>query len=160
MTTVTDSIRIMAPLEQVYDYCWNAEMWPRITPHVRQIDLLDAENDSQRIRMVVENEGKLYTVESIRHTVPGASITYQQTTPPPFLSEHSGEWRFSFAGAETRVELTHRFETRKEVARQVLGLAEGADVDDYVGERLKQNGLLTLSAVKRTLEQKQQASPE
>ena len=39
--------------------------------------------------------------------------------------------------------------------RQVLGLAEGADVDSYIGHRLKQNGLLTLSAVKKTLEQNQ-----
>jgi len=153
MTSVTDSIRIMAPLDQVYDYCWNAEMWPKITSHVRQVDLLHAGKDSQRIRMVVENEGKVYTVESIRHTVPGSSITYQQTTPPVFLTEHSGEWRFSSASGETCVELTHRFESKKEVARQVLGLAEGADVDSYIGHRLKQNGLLTLSAVKKTLEQ-------
>jgi len=153
MTSVTDNIRIRAPLDQVYDCCWNAAIWPQITPHVRKIDLLNAGNHTQHIRMVVENEGKLYTVESIRHTVPGASITYQQTTPPIFLSEHSGEWRFSSSGEETSVQLTHIFETKKEVARQVLNLAEDADVDAYVGQRLKQNGLLTLSAVKRVLEQ-------
>jgi uncharacterized membrane protein len=160
MTTVTDSICITAPLEEVYQYCWDAETWPRITQHVRQIDLLGTEDNGQRIRMVVENEGKLYTVESIRRTVPGTSITYQQTSPPPFLAEHSGEWRFSFAGKETRVELTHRFVAKREVALQILSLAEDTDVDAYVGDRLKRNGLLTLSAVKQTLEQKQQSRAE
>jgi hypothetical protein len=52
--------------------------------------------------------------------------------------------------------LTHRFKAKEEVARRILGLAENADVDAYVGQRLKQNGLLTLNAVKRTLEQTDQ----
>ncbi|HEV2964421.1 MAG TPA: SRPBCC family protein [Candidatus Angelobacter sp.] len=156
MKSVTDTIRIAAPLDKVYDCCWNAEIWPRITSHVRQIDLLDTGKDRQRIRMVVENDGKLYTVESIRSAIPGSLITYQQTKLPEFLSEHSGEWHFSFAGAETSVQLTHRFKAKEEVARRILGLAENADVDAYVGQRLKQNGLLTLNAVKRTLEQTDQ----
>jgi uncharacterized membrane protein len=152
MITVTDSLTIGAPVKRVYEYCWNAELWPSITPHVRQVEFLESTAERQLMRMVVESGGKLYTTESERNTVPGEYITYRQRTPPVFLHEHSGEWRFTSAQGKTRVELTHRFEADHAAARQALGLAESDDVDSAIAERLKRNGLLTLSAVKEAAE--------
>lgn len=158
MTTVTDCVSISAPIYRVYEYCWRAELWPKITPHVRKVELLEASADHQRMRMVVESHAKLYTVESERHTVPGESITYRQMRPPVFLSEHSGEWRFSSSDGQTRVELTHRFQANRELARQVLGLSETGNVDTLIGERLKTNGRLTLLAVKQVVEREHQST--
>jgi uncharacterized membrane protein len=152
MTTVTDMMLIGAPVERVYACCWNAELWPKITPHVREIEIVNAQQDQQQMRMVVESEGKLYRVESTRTTVPGQHIAYRQNTPPAFLAEHCGEWRFYSVAGHTRIELTHRF-VAKDTARQLLGLDPNVDVDGYIAVRLKKNGLLTLSAIKQMLEQ-------
>lgn len=152
MTTVTDMMLISAPVDRVYECCWNAELWPKITPHVREIEMIDAQAHQQHMRMVVESEGKLYRVESTRTTVPGQHITYRQNTPPAFLSEHCGEWRFYSDANQTRIELTHQF-VAKDTARQTLGLDQSVDINDYIASRLKKNGLLTLSAIKRMLEQ-------
>jgi uncharacterized membrane protein len=155
MTTVTDKMFISAPVDRVYECCWNAELWPKITPHVREIEIVDAQADQQHMRMVVESEGKLYRLESTRTTVPGQRIFYRQNTPPDFLAEHCGEWRFYSAAGHTRIELTHQF-VAKDTARQLLGLDPNVDVDAYIAIRLKKNGLLTLSAIKQMLEQEKQ----
>jgi uncharacterized membrane protein len=152
MTTVTDMMLISAPIERVYECCWNAELWPKITPHVREIEIVDTQADQQQMRMVVESEGKLYRVESTRTTIPGRRITYRQNTPPAFLAEHCGEWCFYSAAGHTRIELTHQF-IAKDTARQLLGLDANVDVDAYIAARLKNNGLLTLTAIKQMLEQ-------
>lgn len=151
MSRVTDKIFIKAPIDRVYEYCWNATLWPKITPHVREIEIFDQSAEGHRMRMTVENEGKLYKVESTRTTVPCRRISYKQTTPPAFLSDHSGEWEFSAVDQETCVQLTHHF-VAKDTAAAMLGVPDSVDLESYIGERLTRNGLLTLSAIKAALE--------
>lgn len=152
MTTVTDSLFIAAPVEQVYEYCWNATWWPRITPHVRDIELVESSDTRQRMKMAVESDGKMYHTESVRESSPQQWIAYRQLTPPVFLEEHTGEWRFADVDGGTRVDLVHRFTARPELARQALGLGAHDDVEAGIGARLKRNGLMTLSAVKSVAE--------
>ncbi len=154
MTSVTDTVTIAAPLEQVYTYCWNAEIWPSITSHVRSVEMVVATATEQYFCMVVESEGKSYSVESKRTTKPNEWIRYAQEKPPLFLAEHSGEWRFQSIDQKTHVELIHRF-VAEENAREVLGLAADVNVDTFIGERLKANGVRTLCAIKNLLEAEQ-----
>jgi ribosome-associated toxin RatA of RatAB toxin-antitoxin module len=152
MISVTDSIVIHGPLQTVFAHCWNAEQWPEITPHVKSVRLLEQTPVFQRMAMTVESDGKLFNTESTRQCAPPQKIEYQQLTPPPFLSHHSGEWRFHGENDGTRVELTHRFVADEELARRILSLGPEQNVGAYIGERLKRNGLLTLRAIKQLVE--------
>ena len=154
MTSVTDTLTIAAPLEQVYAYCWNAEIWPTITSHVRNLRMVVATATEQHFSMVVESEGRLYPVESRRTSKPNEWIRYAQEKPPIFLSEHSGEWRFQSVDQKTLVELTHRFVAKKN-ARELLSLAADVNVETFIGDRLKANGVRTLCAIKNLLEAEQ-----
>lgn len=153
MNTVTDTMSIAAPLDLVYEYCWHAEHWPKITPHVRIVKISEQSDVRQRIEMSVESDGVLHSVESTRTAVPRHLITYKQDKPPAFLAEHSGEWSFRSDNDTTVVTLIHRFEAREDVARRVLGCSESDNVVDQIGARLLRNGRLTLTAVKELLEQ-------
>jgi ribosome-associated toxin RatA of RatAB toxin-antitoxin module len=152
MVSVTDSILIHGRLQTVFAHCWNAERWPEITPHVKSVRLLEQTAGFQHMTMTVESDGRLFNTESTRQANPPHKIEYQQLTPPPFLSHHSGEWRFLAEDGGTRVELTHRFVADDELARRILSLSREQNVCAYIGDRLKRNGLLTLRAVKQLVE--------
>ncbi len=156
MISVTDSILIAGSLESVYGYCWDAKQWPAITPHVKEVRILEEDNSFQRMVMAVESDGRLFHTESFRRTAPLQWIEYEQLTPPAFLLSHSGEWRFVPEAGGTRVVLTHRFTADHDRARQILGLGAAADVDAYIGQRLKQNGLTTLASIRDLVEGKEQ----
>ena len=158
MISVTDSIFMEGPLESVYGYCWDARQWPTITPHVKEVRILEESDAFQRMAMTVESDGRLFHTESIRRTVPLQWIEYDQLTPPSFLLSHVGEWRFFSEEGGTRVVLTHRFSADHGLARQILGLGAAEDVDAYIGQRLKRNGLTTLASVKELVEGKEQFS--
>jgi len=160
MISVTDSIFVDGPLDSVYDYCWDSRQWPSITPHVKEVRILEEGleegcnegNAYQRMAMTVESDGRLFHTESIRRTAPLHWIEYDQLKPPSFLLSHSGRWRFIPEQGGTRVVLVHRFSADHPLARNLLGLSASEDVDAYIGQRLKRNGLTTLVSVKKLVE--------
>jgi uncharacterized membrane protein len=151
MLTVSDSITIDAPLELVFRTHWNPELWPRITPHVKRIEMLESGLRSQRFRMEVESNGRRYETESVRTAEPHSRIAYVQTRTPALFARHCGEWLFSVEGDQTRVALVHEV-VLSERAPDILGSRPGPETESAVADALRRNGNMTMSALKRWIE--------
>lgn len=153
MLTVTDTIMINADLSQVFDYFWNPQYWPRLTDHVKGIEMLDANATQQRFKMLVVSNGKQFLMETERQCVLNSSISYRQTQPPPFLQKHTGRWEFVAGSDGVSVTLTHDVVIDEEKALKLLPVSNLDEAKRMIGENLKRNGSLTMNAVKRYLEQ-------
>lgn len=153
MLTVTDTIRINGSLTHVYDCFWNPEYWPRLTDHVKQIEMLKWEGMHQRFKMLVESNGQQILMETEREGVLNVSIIYRQTQPPPFLQEHTGRWDFTAGSNGVSVTLTHSVTIDKVKALELLPVSTLVEAERLIGENLKRNGGLTMNAVKRYVEQ-------
>lgn len=152
MVRVEDEIFIRAPRDLAFECFWDATLWPRITPHVKKIEMLENGAGRQRFRMTVESQGRLHTVESVRTAEGQRRITYDQTTPPVFLKRHSGEWLFDEVDDGVRIRLIHRAELDPEKL-EALDAATIADGEEAVARNLGANGMRTMQAVKAHLEQ-------
>lgn len=152
MLTVTDRHTIRAGLSDVFRCVWDAELWPKITPHVKRIELLEASDRSQKMRMTVLANGAEHTVESLREADPDRRVRYTQTRPPAFLKEHNGEWHFSLVPEGVRVDLVHRAVVDYEKALSALNVGSAAEADQLISSTLKANGARTLVAIKAYLE--------
>lgn len=150
--SVSDEHDIAADIASVYDSIWNAQLWPRITSHVKKIEMLESSERHQRMLMTVEANGRLHTVESVREAVPGELVTYRQTRPPVFLSEHTGEWRFSATPGGVHLALVHRAVVDDEQAVASLDVATVDEAVELIARTLKANGARTVLAVKEHLE--------
>src|SRR5262245_9809634 len=134
MLTITDEIFVKADLQRVFDCIWDATCWPRLTTHVKQIEMLEDGDRRQRFLMTVESNGKDHTVESVRETEPGRWIRYRQLRPPIFLKEHSGEWQFVPSASGVRVDLTHWAEIDYEKALPAFAASSPDEVDKVVSQ--------------------------
>jgi uncharacterized protein YndB with AHSA1/START domain len=152
MMTVTDTEIIRGKLDEVYSCFWNPTLWPRITPHVKKVEIIAWQGAHQQFRMCVEANGKQHWTESERDAVNGQRITYRQTKPPPFFLEHTGEWRFAQVGDGVRVTLIHRVCIDEERAQEMLSVGSHAEAKKLIRQTLKRNGSLTITAIKRMVE--------
>jgi ribosome-associated toxin RatA of RatAB toxin-antitoxin module len=152
--TVTDRHTIRAGLSAVFDCVWNADLWPKITPHVKRIEFLEASDRAQKMRMTVLSNGTEHTVESLREADPGRLVTYRQTKPPAFLTAHDGEWHFSVVPEGVQVDLVHRAVVDYDKALPALNVASADEADALIGTTLKNNGARTLIAIKDYLERR------
>lgn len=152
MLTVRDQHTIRADLASVFECVWNAELWPRITTHVKRIEMLEAGERSQRFLMTVLANGTEHTVESVREALPDQRVVYRQTRPPAFLEKHDGEWSFHSVPEGVRVELVHRAAVDYEKALSALHVESPAEADRLISGTLKANGSRTLLAIKAYLE--------
>ena len=153
MITITDEVLVRADLLVVFDCIWDATCWPRLTTHVKRIEMLESEKCQQRFLMTIESNGKEHTVESFREAEPGRCIRYRQIRPPIFLKEHTGEWQFVPVADGVRVDLTHCAIIDYEKALPAFAASSPAEAEEVVSNALKVNGSKTLLAIKRHLEQ-------
>jgi ribosome-associated toxin RatA of RatAB toxin-antitoxin module len=151
---ITDEVFIESEAPRVFACCWDVELWPRITPHVKRIQMLQQKGCHQEFIMTVEVNGREHTVHSEREAVPEQRITYRQTRPPVFLKEHRGEWRLTREEGGIRVELTHQAILDEERAMQVLGARTPEEAREQVASSLKASGARTLGAIKHHLERR------
>lgn len=152
MVHVADDVVIRAELNEVFGYCWKAKLWPKLTEHVKRIEMLDEQEGLQRFRMTVDNNGKLYTVETVRRATGREQIDYQQTTPPAFLRRHTGRWCFRREGNAVHVSLTHEAEVDESRALALLPVKNLDEAEHFVAESLSKNGRRTMLAIKAHLE--------
>jgi len=152
MLVVTDSTIINGKLSRVFDCFWDPTLWPQITPHVKQIEMIEWEDTHQRFKMSVEANGKRHDMETERIAVINERITYRQSQPPPFFDEHIGEWLFEELDEGVRVTLIHKARINEPKAREILEVGSLAEAEVLISETLKRNGRLTMSAVKATIE--------
>ena len=157
MLTVTDRHTIRAGLSAVFQCVWNAELWPKITPHVKRIEFLEATERAQKMRMTVLSNGTEHTVESLREADPDRRVTYSQTRPPAFLKAHDGEWHFRVVPEGVCVDLIHRAEVDYDKALPALNVSTAAEADRLISSTLRTNGARTLLAIKDYLERQTDA---
>ena len=151
MVQVEDEIVIRGPIDTVFACFWNAELWPKVTTHVKQIEMIEQSPDSQRFRMTVESKGRDYTVETQRWSVRNRRITYWQPRPPEFLRRHTGEWKFFVNADGVRIRLVHEAEI-DETKLGLIGADRLDEAEAIVGNSLKANGMATMSSIKQHIE--------
>lgn len=154
MLTVTDRHTIRAALSDVFRCVWNAELWPKITSHVKRVEMVESNDSAQKMLMTVLSNGAEHTVESVREADPGRYVRYSQTKPPAFLKEHSGEWNFSIVAEGVCVDLVHRAVVDYDKALSALNVKTNAEADRLISSTLKSNGARTLIAIKDYLERR------
>jgi len=152
MTTVTDELMIQADPAQVFVCIWDPRLWPRITPHVKKVEILEDGERSQRFAMTVEADGRDHDVESVREAEPGRWVRYRQTRPPAFLRAHHGQWTLEPVTGGVRIHLVHEADIDYERAFSALGMSSREEAEDFVARTLKANGSRTLEAIKLYLE--------
>jgi len=152
MMTVTDTTIIRGRLDEVFECFWDPTLWPRITPHVKQVEIIAWQGAHQQFKMCVEANGKPHWMESEREAVDGRRITYRQTRPPVFFLEHTGEWGFAEVDDGVQVTLIHRVSIDEAKAQEVLNVGSRAEAETLIQQTLKRNGRLTMTAIKRKIE--------
>lgn len=149
---VSDTESIRGSQEEVFECFWRPELWPKITPHVKRIEMISETASRQRFVMEVQAEGRNYVMETERVAVAPKSITYQQSKPPVFLRAHAGEWSFEQRGPVTQVSLVHKVDVDDEKAVAVLGVQSAEQAHEKIRTNLLRNGRTTIEAVKKAVE--------
>src|SRR5687768_16611499 len=140
MLLVEDSIQINASMEDVFEHCWNAEAWPKITDHVKRIGMIEKRPDYQRFMMTVAGSGIDHVVESTRYAERYSRIRYIQLKPPIALRDHQGEWLFAQLATGVAIRLIHRAVLDEAVAPRVLGVDSLEHARATVATMFRSNG--------------------
>ncbi|WP_327723631.1 aromatase/cyclase [Streptomyces europaeiscabiei] len=91
-----DSVRIDSSAKDVYDFLNEAQLWTDRLPHVARVRLTESVPGLQVLNMdTLTKSGESHTTESIRVCMPHLRIAYKQTTLPPLMLLHTGQWRLS-----------------------------------------------------------------
>ncbi|MEV7289260.1 aromatase/cyclase [Streptomyces sp. NPDC093252] len=91
----TDTETVHGPLPEVYAFLHDADQWPARLDHVAALDLREDSEGLQVLRMDTKApDGSVHTTVSGRVCERDRRIVYKQTTLPPALQAHNGEWLF------------------------------------------------------------------
>ncbi|MBW1595762.1 aromatase/cyclase [Streptomyces sp. JJ38] len=90
-----ESVRIDAPVSDVYDFVAEARHWRDRLPHIVDVDVREADFGLQRLRLeTLTGDGSSQTTESLRVRFPHRLVAFKQTTLPALLRLHTGRWEF------------------------------------------------------------------
>ncbi|MEV4007104.1 aromatase/cyclase [Actinomadura sp. NPDC049753] len=151
----SDAELVRGPLEAAYDFVNECDRWPERLPHVLSVALTEDEPGLQFMEMDTRSpDGSAHTTASGRVCVPGERIVYKQTTTPPVMRTHNGEWLFEDAG-DGAVRVTSRHTVVIDPGALRGPAAGGMDlpaVREKIRETLGANSRATLRAAKRYAE--------
>ncbi|MFB6902979.1 aromatase/cyclase [Streptomyces bacillaris] len=145
--TFEDTVRLEGHVKDVYDFIDQAQHWADRLPHVTAVSLREVGPGIQILAMdTLTKDGSPHTTESVRVCVPYERIVYKQTTLPPLMAVHTGEWRFEEDGAgATLVTSRHTAVVEPRAVTRVLGeTADLAAARRFLREALGANSLATL----------------
>lgn len=151
----TDSGVIRASITDTFYCFWRAELWPRVTDHVVQIDMLEEREAYQRYGMHVQVEGKKYVMETQRIAVAPRSISFEQPKPPVFMRSHSAVWTFEKGSSGTSVRVAHRVNVDEQKAIVILGVSSAEDARHKILGNLERNGMAMIRSVDAFLQQEE-----
>lgn len=145
--TFEDTVRVDGPAKDVYDFINEAQHWADRLPHVTAVSLTDVGPGVQILAMdTLTKDGSPHTTESVRVCFPYQRIVYKQTTLPPLMSMHTGEWGFEEDGTGATV-VTARHSAEVEPRNIASALGEGSGLPEarrFLREALGANSLATL----------------
>ncbi|GAA2124638.1 aromatase/cyclase [Actinomadura napierensis] len=150
----SDGELVHGPLEAAYDFVNECDRWPERLPHVLRVALTEDEPGLQFMEMDTRSpDGSAHTTASGRVCVPGERIVYKQTTTPPVMRTHNGEWLFEPAGeGAVRVTSRHTVVIDPEALPEAAGGMDLPAVRRKIRETLGANSTATLRAAKRYAE--------
>jgi aromatase len=148
--TFEDSVTVSGEVSEVYDFLYQAHLWPKRLPHVSRMDLREDTKGIQVMEMeTTTNEGATHTTKSVRVCVPDQRIVYKQVVVPPLMTAHTGEWRVTPVRGGAAVTSRHSVVIRPEAVTGILG--EGATVADareFARRALSGNSRITMEHAK------------
>ena len=152
--TFDDTVKIAGSAKDAFDFINEAQLWSERLPHVVDVDLREDTPGVQVLAMDTRTkDGAVHTTESVRVAFPHHKIVYKQTTVPPLMDLHTGEWSFAEDDGGVSVTSRHTVVINKDNIRSVLG--EDADVAvarQFVREALGGNSMATLGHAKNYAE--------
>lgn len=151
----SDGEVVHGPLDAAYDFVNECDRWPERLPHVLRVALTEDEPGLQFMEMDTRSpDGSAHTTASGRVCVPGERIVYKQTTKPPVMRTHNGEWLFEPAGdGAVRVTSRHTVVIDPEALKgPAAGGMDLPAVRQKIRETLGANSKATLRAAKRYAE--------
>lgn len=150
-----DSMFIGGTAEDVYEFLYAADKWPRRVDHVSRIDLTEDVRNVQFFDMDTQTpDGTPHTTRSVRLCFPPHLIVYKQIRLPALLDAHTGDWRLS-PTSEGVVATARHTATIKRSAVPLLG--RDTTVDDarrYLRRVLSANSMNTLRCAKAFAEER------
>ncbi|RFS81300.1 cyclase [Actinomadura spongiicola] len=150
----SDDELVHGPLEAAYDFVNECDKWPERLPHVLRVALTEDEPGLQFMEMDTRSpDGSAHATASGRVCVPGERIIYKQTTTPPVMRTHNGEWLFEPAGdGAVRVTSRHTVVIDPEALPEAAGGMDLPTVRRKIRETLGANSRATLRAARRYAE--------
>jgi len=145
-----DAVTTRGPADAAYSFLAAADRWPERLPHVAALELDDQPGGIQRMSMHTRaSDGSTHLTESIRVCLPDGRIVYKQTTMPPILDAHTGQWTVAGEGDQVTITSAHTVRLNPTAVESVWGTAVTAgDAAARVREILSGNSQLTLAAAK------------
>ncbi|MGW6625958.1 SRPBCC family protein [Nocardia sp. NPDC055002] len=107
---ISESIRIMAPIEITYSAFEDLERWPTVLPDTLRVEVLYDDRYNQEFTMTVARPSGPETVRGVRYCRRPFELEIFHITPPPFVKRMSGRWTFSDTGDFTTVSADREFE--------------------------------------------------
>lgn len=146
-----DAVDVAGPVAECFDFVNEAGAWKERLGHVAEVRLDEPEPGVQTLEMdTVAKDGSTHTTRSHRICFEHDRIVYKQTTLPPLMTVHNGEWRFLHDGrGGARISSRHVVLLNPEAITRILGT--GATVQtarSYVQDALSTNSLMTLNRAK------------
>jgi aromatase len=150
------AIRIKTDLAAVSKAFWDLDEWTKVAPHVREIEMLYADENVQVLLMHVVTKNHHDKFKSVRYKQ-GNTIYYFQPTPPPILNAHRGFWRFAEDEEGVSVISCHEIDVNVEGADAFLRNtgAEPQNAEDTkqkIQNLIRNNSLQTMNALRERLE--------
>lgn len=146
-----DAVDVAGPAEACFDFVNEAGAWKERLGHVAQVRLDEPEPGVQTLEMdTVAKDGSTHTTRSHRICFAPDRIVYKQTTLPPLMTVHNGEWRFVDDGnGGARISSRHVVLLNPEAITRILGAdATVETARTYVQDALSTNSLMTLHRAK------------
>lgn len=150
-----DTVRAAGRAQDVYEFLYQAQLWPSRLPHVDRLELIEEVPGIQVMAMDTRTaDGSVHTTRSTRVALPGHRIVYKQTETPALMAAHTGEWSIVEAPGGVDVTSRHSVTIRPEAITQVLGAgADLAAARSFVQRALSANSTATLRLAKAYAEE-------
>jgi len=131
----------------VFHCFWRAELWPKLTSHVKRVEILEEQEGWQRYAMYVDVDGKEYSMITQRIAVSPNSISFQQPKPAAVMLAHTGVWRFDEAPSGTQVTVVHRVHVNVDKSMELLNAGSPEQAREKLTANLHKNGMAMITSV-------------
>ena len=149
------SIVIDREVETVYQALFHLQDWPKLLPHVKQVNVLYDDGNYQEFTMTVlsEKDAGALRVRSVRLCdADKRQIGFFQPEPPPFLKHHAGGWQFiPLTDKQCQVITFHNWNLNHEKSADIFGQDE-SNYEQRVSSLLLNHANFALENWKRILE--------